>query len=240
VVATPAPAQRQLVRDSRVVAFSFTGRDTLGELTRQLQHCGLAVQVETVPLLASRPLRGVYLVGFDAGSLSEAPAAVEWSRGCRPPAGLIAVLEDGGAAEREQAFVAGFDDAITQPVSARELCGRVRAVQRRMQWKASARRVGFGAVTLDLHERIAWLDVGKGHQLTAIETAVLHALIEARGRVLSYADVFRQAWNRKAESDPARDVQATIKRLRRKFGRPDVIETLRDVGLRLAAHGSGS
>jgi DNA-binding response OmpR family regulator len=233
LVAANTNRQRQLV-DARVIGFAFDGNDWLNELTQQLERCGVSVDRATTAVLVSHPTLAVYVVGFDEAALSQAHTVVQWSRASDLPPGLIAVIVHGGPAEREQALLAGFDDAVTLPVSPRELSGRVRAVQRRLEWTAGTTRVGFGPLTLDLHERIAWFDTGERHQLTANECEVLHALILAQGRVLTYGEVFRTAWKREGVRKAARDVQATVKRIRQKLGRMDTIETVHDIGLRLA------
>lgn len=234
MVAAAEHLQADVVPEPRIVAFSLTENPRFDDLIERLRVCGLEVAGQTRSPLESQPRPGVYLVGMDAASIAEATATVEWSRAGEPQPGLIAVIANGACAERERAFIIGFDDVLTEPVSSRELAGRVRAMQRRLQRPGSANRVGFGAVTLDLRERIAWIEPGKGHHLTANETAVLRALIEARGGVMTYADVFRAAWDRES-SRAARDVQAAIKRLRQKLGSAAAIETVRDVGVRLSS-----
>ena len=124
--------------------------------------------------------------------------------------------------------------AIT-PVSPREIAARVRAVHRRVHWKGVANgRLRFGELTLDLYGRALWFR-GKTISLTSIELAVLRELIKARGRPLSRIELLDRAWGEEDLEVSERAVDNVILRLRRKLPEPDVIETVRSVGFRLAS-----
>ena len=123
----------------------------------------------------------------------------------------------------------------TTPVSTRELAARVRAVHRRVHWKGVANgRLRFGELTLDLYGRALWFR-GKTIALTSIELAVLRELIKARGRPLSRIELLDLAWGEEDLEVSERAVDNVILRLRRKLPDPDVIETVRSVGFRLAS-----
>jgi DNA-binding response OmpR family regulator len=63
----------------------------------------------------------------------------------------------------------------------------------------------------------------------------MRALVRARGRTLSRADLLDAAWGDADLDVSERAVDNVILRLRRKLSRPDVIQTVRGVGFRLAA-----
>jgi DNA-binding response OmpR family regulator len=76
-------------------------------------------------------------------------------------------------------------------------------------------------------DRVAGLSLG------AKEFAVLEALMRAAPAVLSAEDLLEQVWDENA--DPfTKTVQVTMGRLRRKLGEPQVIETLPNLGYRIA------
>jgi len=85
-----------------------------------------------------------------------------------------------------------------------------------------------------IYGRALWLR-GKTISLTSIELAVLRELIKARGRSLSRIELLDQAWGEADLEVSERAVDNVILRLRRKLPEPDVIETVRSVGFRLAA-----
>jgi len=102
-------------------------------------------------------------------------------------------------------------------------------------WKGAANgRMRYGEMTLDLHGRALWID-GKTITLTSIELAVVRELMKARGRPLSRGELLDAAWGEGELEISERAVDNVILRLRRKLPRPDVIETVRSVGFRLAS-----
>ena len=88
-------------------------------------------------------------------------------------------------------------------------------------------------LTLDLYRRSLWVQ-GKTIALTSIELAVLRELMLARGRPLSRTDLLDAAWGDGDLEVSERAVDNVILRLRRKLPRPELIETVRSVGFRLA------
>jgi hypothetical protein len=211
----------------------------------ELRRAAMQVEVAAAEVLEGPPQLAVYVIGVDTaspGALAE--RIVAWAASSEPRPGLIGLVEDGRARspdrgplriDPEALLAAGFDDAIRAPISARELAGRVRALHRRVHRKgAPGGRLHHGELTLDLHGRALWAH-GRTIPLTAIELAVLRALMKARGRPLSRTELLDVAWGEGEVSERA--VDNAILRLRRKLPRPELIETVRNVGFRLAARG---
>ena len=178
----------------------------------------------------------VYVVAIAAGQpLAWFERIYAWANGIDPPAGILAVIVDGKPSDAENALLGGFDDVVMAAVSSRELTARIRAVSRRVYWRRLARpgRIRFGAITVDLDGHSLWLD-GQVIPLTATELAVMRALVRARGRALTRVDLLDGAWGDVELDVSERAVDNVILRLRRKMSRPELIQTVRGVGFRIA------
>lgn len=219
----------------RVAVVTLVTTGTTQAVIAELRSHALYVEVVTAEVLHSPPVLPVYVVSVDAPIASVlADKIVAWATATELRPGLIGLIEDGGARECEALLAAGFDDAVVTPISARELTGRVRAVHRRVHWKGvSNGRLRYGELTLDLYGRSLWAE-GKTIALTSIELAVLRELMKARGRPLSRTELLDAAWGEGELEVSERAVDNVILRLRRKLPRPELIETVRSVGFRLA------
>jgi DNA-binding response OmpR family regulator len=202
----------------------------------ELRRGAMQVELQTTQVLDTAPDAPVYVVSVDpAASALPAERFVAWAADSPLRPGLIALIENGTARDAETMLAAGFDDVALAPVSTRELAARGRAVHRRVHWKGVPNgRLRFGELTLDLYGRALWFR-GKTISLTSIELAVLRELIKARGRPLSRIELLDRAWGEEDLEVSARAVDNVILRLRRKLPEPDVIETVRSVGFRLAS-----
>ena len=129
-------------------------------------------------------------------------------------------------ADRIAGLDAGADDYIVKPFDLDELAARIRAVARRRAGRA-APELEHGPLRLDPAKRRAFLD-GQEVTLSAREFAVLEALLERPGAVLSRAQLEERlyGWRGEIESNA---VEVHIHALRRKLG-TDLIRTLRGVG----------
>ncbi|MGE0395250.1 MAG: DNA-binding response regulator [Kofleriaceae bacterium] len=201
----------------------------------QLRRESMAVEVVLTSVLDAEPTCPVYVISLDPALLHElGPRFVAWASTSELRAGLIGVVESGGTQANEDLLAFGFDDVVATPVSTRELVARVKAVHRRVHWKGTSNgRLRFADLTLDLYARELWID-GRTVALTSIELAVLRELIKARGKPLSRAELLDLAWGEADLEVSERAVDNVILRLRRKLPAPDVIETVRSVGFRIA------
>jgi DNA-binding response OmpR family regulator len=220
----------------RVAVLTLVNTVTTQAVIAQLRRETMAVELVTGEALQEPPTAPVYVISVDVGIAAVlADKLVAWSNSSELRPGLIGLVEGGSVRECEALLSAGFDDAVVTPISARELVGRVRAVHRRVHWKAVANgRLRFGDFTLDLYGRSLWVD-GKTIALTSIELAVLRELMKARGRPLSRGELLDAAWGEGDLEVSERAVDNVILRLRRKLPRADMIETVRSVGFRLSA-----
>jgi two-component system OmpR family response regulator len=120
----------------------------------------------------------------------------------------------------------GADDYIVKPFELRELLARMRAVLRRHGGQAQS-LITYGEITLDLAtHRAQYRDVE--HLLTAREFALLQALMQRPGVILSRAQIEQRiyGWGEEVESNA---IDVLIHEIRKKFGK-DMIRNVRGAG----------
>ena len=146
---------------------------------------------------------------------------------------LIMTARD-AVADRVAGLDAGADDYLVKPFDLDELAARVRALHRRRSGRAEAvlrHRHGDDVVTLDPARR----EVRRNEALvplSAREFAVLEALLERAGGVLSRAQLEEKlyGWD---EEPGSNTIEVYVHGLRRKLG-ADLIRNVRGVGYTIA------
>jgi two-component system response regulator VanR len=124
----------------------------------------------------------------------------------------------------------GADDYLAKPFAFDELLARVRALGRRAQSSRPAVLERQG-IRLDPARHEATRD-GRLVELTPKEFAVLEALLEADGDVVSARRLLDRVWDENIDA-LSNTVRMTVMTLRRKLGEPAVLETVRGAGYRL-------
>jgi two-component system, OmpR family, response regulator VanR len=125
----------------------------------------------------------------------------------------------------------GADDYLAKPFAFDELVARVRALARRAQTGRPAVLERSG-----LHLDPARHEVRRGGEpieLSPKEFAVLEALMQAEGDVVSPRRLLDRAWDENIDT-LSNTVRMTVMTLRRKLGEPVLIETVRGVGYRIS------
>jgi DNA-binding response OmpR family regulator len=110
----------------------------------------------------------------------------------------------------------GADDYVTKPFSSRELLARIKSILRRA--KEPHRGIDFfrfDAIELDFVKYEA-TKKGRPVPLTALEFALLHFLVQNKGRVVHRNEVLDNVWGKDVYVD-ARTVDKHISLLRKKF-----------------------
>ncbi|GLQ98270.1 response regulator transcription factor [Dyella mobilis] len=142
---------------------------------------------------------------------------------------VIVMTARDGEDERVEALDAGADDYVIKPCSVRELMARLRAVIRRRDGHAQS-LIGTDALQLDLATREI-VRRNERQSLSAREFAVLHALLERPGSILSREQLESRVygWNEPVGSNA---IEVVIHGLRKRFG-ASVILNVRGLGWRV-------
>jgi two-component system, OmpR family, response regulator VanR len=124
----------------------------------------------------------------------------------------------------------GADDYLSKPFAFVELVARVRALSRRAHTSRPAVLERRG-VRLDPGRHSVTRD-GRPVELAPKEFAVLEALLEADGDVVSARRLLDRVWDENIDV-LSNTVRMTVMTLRRKLGEPSTIETVRGAGYRI-------
>jgi DNA-binding response OmpR family regulator len=147
----------------------------------------------------------------------------------RTGAAIIVVTAREDEADRVGALDAGADDYVVKPFGFAELFARVRAVLRRTHPSDGVLVAGVVTVDTKGHKvTVAGGDVA----LTPREFDILGCLASDPGRVFSRDDLFARVWGGHWYG-PTKVLDVHIAALRRKLGRPHLIETVYGRGFRL-------
>jgi DNA-binding response OmpR family regulator len=197
-------------------------------LTRGLRRRGIAADVAPDGVIA---LRKAASFPYSVVVLDRSLPALHGDEVCRrlragrTSARILMLTAAGNVDDRVEGLELGADDYLGKPFAFDELVARIRALARR--------RAGFRSpdVRLEPGGRIA-VRGARPIPLGPREFAVLEALVDADGLVLTPEQLLELAWGDDAEAAP-NTVRVTIKRLRRKLGDPPLITTVPGVGYRM-------
>ena len=204
-----------LERDGYAVVWARSGEEALAEIGRH--------PVRLVVLDIGLP----GIDGFEVCRRLRARTAV--------PIVILSARDD--EVDRVAGLEAGADDYVVKPFSPRELVARVKAVLRRAGAGDSAGAddgvLTAAGVALDRGAREVSVD-GRRVDVTGREFDLLATLLANAGRVLARDRLLELAWGTEFAAG-TRTVDVHVAQLRRKLGRPELIETVRGAGYKLVA-----
>ena len=207
--------------------------DTAAALARGLRREGLAVDVAED---GREALLKAALASYDVVVLDRDLPLVHGDEVCRrlnaldlPPAVLM-LTAAGEVEDRVAGLAIGADDYLGKPFSFAELTARVLALGRRVH-RPRPPILRVADVELDTARRQARRGA-RELRLSAKEFGVLEALIVADGALLSAEELLTRVWDENADPFTAA-VRVTMSSLRRKLGKPPLIETLPGAGYRI-------
>lgn len=201
-------------------------------LVQALEGAGWSADwVRTGPLAQSAMADGDYTcVLLDLGlPVQDGTEVLRRARQSGDTTPVIVLTARGGLDDRIQGLDLGADDYLRKPFEFRELLARMRAVVRRRDGSAQS-VIGTAALQLDLGRREVFVD-GRREALTAREFALLHALLERPGTILSREQLENRiyGWGEEVTSNA---IDVLIHGMRRKLG-PDAIRNVRGLGWRV-------
>jgi DNA-binding response OmpR family regulator len=150
---------------------------------------------------------------------------------------VIMLTARGDEADRVVGLEVGADDYVVKPFSPKELVARVRALMRRLERGAREEApLVLGALEIDVSRHLVRWE-GQPVHLTAKEFALLVALVEAKGRVLTRQALLERVWGY-SYAEGTRTVDVHVRRLREKLsGLADRLVTVKSLGYRVAREG---
>lgn len=147
------------------------------------------------------------------------------------PLPVLILTARGSMEDKVAGFQTGTDDYLTKPFDLQELVLRLHALLRRAGGRATD-VLALGDCQVNLATGEVWRD-GQLVELSRREWALLAALLQSRGRVLSTAQLHDSLYG--FEQDVGSNaVNVHVHHLRKKLG-ADTIDTVRGLGFRLGA-----
>jgi DNA-binding response OmpR family regulator len=126
----------------------------------------------------------------------------------------------------------GADDYVTKPFSPRELVARVRAVLRRVEPSpADPQLIELGELLIDLRRRTVTVAAATV-ELRTLEFELLAELARHAGQVVTRDRLLDRVWGL-SFAGGTRTVDVHVAQVRKKLGRPQLIQTVRGVGYRI-------
>lgn len=149
---------------------------------------------------------------------------------------IVVVTARSDEIERVSLLEMGADDYLVKPFGFRELVARIHAVLRRTGQGAAPGGIPdvVDAGPVEINRRTRQVTVhGRVVTLTPKEYDLLLRLAEDPGAVLTRQQILRAVWDENWWG-PSKTLDVHIASLRRKLGDPNLVETVRGVGYRLA------
>jgi DNA-binding response OmpR family regulator len=208
--------------DDRVVAAL---RPALKRVNLAVDRAGTAAEAMEKHADADLILLDMGLPDLDGSALCRQIRAVN-------PVPIIAVTARREEASVVSALRSGVDDYVTKPYRLAELLARIEAVMRRSGQQAPTDVATYGGLRVDTGSRQAYLD-DQPVALAPKELDLLALLVRGAGDVVTRESIMEAIWDT-SWVGASRTIDVHVATLRGKLGRPELIETVRGAGYRLA------
>lgn len=204
----------------------------IGLLASGLRRAGYVVDTMTdgadvVHQVSRQEYNAIVLDVLLPGTTGLEVCAALRQRGRWVPVLMLTAL--GATADRVRGLQVGADDYLTKPFEFAELTARVQALIR-LRDASEAQSLRWGNLHLEVTAQRCFVGDAQVH-LTPREIALLRALLQRPGIVLTRRTLLNQAWGRDRPASP-NAVDQAIANLRRKIGQ-DFLETVHGVGYRM-------
>jgi two-component system OmpR family response regulator len=162
-------------------------------------------------------------------------SVVQRMRAAKVETPVLLLTALGRIQDRVDGLESGADDYLVKPFAFSELAARVNALARRKPIQPQTTSLDHGGIHIDLLARQVFRD-GDRISLQPREFRILEELMRESGKVVTRTMLLERVWS--YHFDPHTNIVDThISRLRSKLnegGKPDVIETVRGSGYRMA------
>jgi DNA-binding response OmpR family regulator len=216
--------------EERLVALVRDYLDSLGATTDGC-HDGLS---------ALEAARRPYVDAIVLDLMLPGMSGVEVCRALREDGNDVPILmltARGTVPERVAGLEAGADDYLVKPFALEELSARLNALLRRREPTTDDDRLVVGDVVADVSARRVWV-AGDEVSLSRRELAMLFALMERAGRVVTRDALFQEVWADEVDiNSNALDVHMSRVRSRLAGSQEVAVVTLRGVGYRMELAG---
>jgi len=152
---------------------------------------------------------------------------------------IIMLTARTGVGDKVTGLEAGADDYVTKPIQTRELLARIKAALRRAQLPPASDTtmiMTIGDLTIDLGRHSVFVG-DREVPLRAKEFEFLTYLARNAGQVVTREQIMRRVWG-VDDAEDSRTVDVHVRWLREKLerdpSRPKLLQTVRNVGYRLA------
>jgi two-component system, OmpR family, response regulator RegX3 len=147
---------------------------------------------------------------------------------------IIVLTARGDEVDRVIGLELGADDYLVKPFGFRELVARIRAVMRRSERggpEPAGDQLAWGPLAIDRRTRRVEVD-GEEVTLTRKEFDLLAVLARDPGATVRREQILDEVWDTNWYG-PTKTLDVHVGTLRKKLGRPGLVETVRGVGFRL-------
>jgi DNA-binding response OmpR family regulator len=135
--------------------------------------------------------------------------------------------------DRIEGLDSGADDYLVKPFEIDELLARMRALLRRNYAPILEEEMRFGDLVLNRTSHTVFFENNE-IQLSPREFQLLDLLVKNKGQVLPREVIHERIWGLDSEVAP-KTIDATVKLIRKKLGKPDFLQSIRGVGYKVEA-----